>query len=290
MNNELLAVLRLYLQESLNLQEKKKKKYKKPFKDQDGDGNITRKDVLLARGVDLDESSGKIRCPNCSAMNERTRSNCYNCGASLASVKESLEEIIGSMIELSEKKREKQKASDIPGYRSGRNKKQLKKLDQVTKKAAAGKFKKSDYEKEDRRRQAEKKKGEETQKNRFSNMFGMKKESLSRAELRFLLETIAHQELEERKKKRKKKKKKSKTKKKTLSKKTMDTLKRKAKASGYTAGSLASEYRKGLGAFYSSGSRKGMGAHQWAMARVNSAIGKRNPSWANLKKSKAKKK
>ena len=81
-----------------------------------------------------------------------------------------------------------------------------------------------------------------------------------------------------------------KAKKKTLSKKTMETLRKKAKASGYTAGSLASEYRKGLGAYYTSGSRKGMGAHQWAMARVNSAIGKGNPSWANLKRSKSKKK
>jgi hypothetical protein len=91
-------------------------------------------------------------------------------------------------------------------------------------------------------------------------------------------------------KKKKSKKKKSKAKKKTLSKKTMATLRKKAEASGYTAGSLASEYRKGLGAYYTSGSRKGMGAHQWAMARVNSAIGKGNPSWANLKRSKAKKK
>ena len=31
-------------------------------------------------------------------------------------------------------------------------------------------------------------------------------------------------------------------------------------------------YRKGLGAFYSSGSRPGMNAHGWAMARVNSFL------------------
>ena len=116
MNNELLAVLRLYLQENYNLQEKKKKKYKKPFKDQDGDGNITRKDVLLARGVKLDEdegleekSSGKVKCPNCGAMNERSRSNCHNCGASLASVKETLEDMIESFINLEEKKKRKKR-------------------------------------------------------------------------------------------------------------------------------------------------------------------------------------
>lgn len=74
-----------------------------------------------------------------------------------------------------------------------------------------------------------------------------------------------------------------------ISKKTEKTLKKKAEESGYTLGSVKSEFRKGLGAFYSSGSRPGMTAHQWAMARVNKAI-KNNPSWANLKKSKRKKK
>jgi len=67
-----------------------------------------------------------------------------------------------------------------------------------------------------------------------------------------------------------------------LSAKTKETLKKKADARGYTAASVYAEYRKGLAAFYTSGSRKGMTAHQWAMARVNSA----NPSksWACVKK------
>ena len=73
-----------------------------------------------------------------------------------------------------------------------------------------------------------------------------------------------------------------------LSKKTKATLRKKAKERGFTAGSVESEYKKGLAAWDSSGSRKGMTQHQWAMARVNSA----NPSkdWAVVKKSKAKKK
>lgn len=195
------------------------------------------------------------------------------------------------LLEILEEKKEKQKASDIPGYRKGRSKKQLKKLNQTTSKFSSKKFKPDDddYEKEDKRRQSELPKGSKTPKNPFSGKIGMKNEinSLDREDLRSLLEEMVEKELDE---KKKRKKKKSKKKKKTLSKKTMDTLKRKAKASGYTAGSLAAEYRKGLGAFYTSGSRKGMGAHQWAMARVNSAIGKGNPSWANLKRSKAKKK
>ena len=74
-----------------------------------------------------------------------------------------------------------------------------------------------------------------------------------------------------------------------MSAKTEKALKKKADSKGYTLGSLKQEYRKGLGAYNSSGSRKGMSAHQWAMARVNSAM-EGGKSWAVVKKSKAKKK
>ncbi len=72
-----------------------------------------------------------------------------------------------------------------------------------------------------------------------------------------------------------------------LSKKTKETLKKKAEKRGLTPGSVYTEYEKGLAAWATSGSRKGMSQHQWAMARVNSA----NPSksWAVVKKSKKKK-
>jgi hypothetical protein len=73
-----------------------------------------------------------------------------------------------------------------------------------------------------------------------------------------------------------------------LSKKTKETLKKKAEKRGLTPGSVYDEYRKGLAAWVSSGSRKGMSQHQWAMARVNSATPSK--SWAVVKKSKAKKK
>jgi hypothetical protein len=66
------------------------------------------------------------------------------------------------------------------------------------------------------------------------------------------------------------------------------TLKNKAEESGYTYGSLKTEFEKGLGAYYSSGSRPGMTPQQWAFARVNKCI-KSNPSWCNIKKSSAKK-
>lgn len=81
---------------------------------------------------------------------------------------------------------------------------------------------------------------------------------------------------------------KKKSKKRTLSKATEAKIRKVANKKGYTFGSLKAEYIKGLGAFYSSGSRPGMTAHGWAMARVNKAT----PSkpWANVKKSKRKKK
>ena len=47
------------------------------------------------------------------------------------------------------------------------------------------------------------------------------------------------------------------------------TLSEKAKGSKFTAAQLRKSYNKGLAAYGSSGSRKGMTAHQWAMARVN---------------------
>ena len=67
-----------------------------------------------------------------------------------------------------------------------------------------------------------------------------------------------------------------------LSKETLAKIRKVATKKGYSFADLKSEYIKGLGAFYSSGSRPGMTAHQWAMARVNSASPSK--SWANVKK------
>jgi len=57
-----------------------------------------------------------------------------------------------------------------------------------------------------------------------------------------------------------------------ISEKTRKALKAKAEKHNAPLGALTSVYRKGLGAFYSSGSRPGMNAHGWAMARVNSFL------------------
>ena len=52
----------------------------------------------------------------------------------------------------------------------------------------------------------------------------------------------------------------------------MTSLKAKAKNSRFTVGELQSVYRRGQGAFLSSGSRPGQTMGSWAMARVNSFL------------------
>ena len=59
---------------------------------------------------------------------------------------------------------------------------------------------------------------------------------------------------------------------KPLSASTQKTLRAKAKRTKYTYGQLAKVYRRGQGAFLSSGSRAGVGMAGWAMGRVNSFI------------------
>jgi hypothetical protein len=100
-----------------------------------------------------------------------------------------------------------------------------------------------------------------------------------------VLEDVDELMLNERKKRRKRKsKKKAKSKGGGFSAAVKKSLDKKADKRCLTRGSVYSEFRKGLAAFLSSGSRKGMSAHQWAHARVNSA----NPSksWASVKKRK----
>ena len=59
---------------------------------------------------------------------------------------------------------------------------------------------------------------------------------------------------------------------KPLSASTRATLSRKAKKTRFTYGQLSKVYRRGQGAFLSSGSRAGVGMAGWAMGRVNSFI------------------
>ena len=73
-----------------------------------------------------------------------------------------------------------------------------------------------------------------------------------------------------------------------ISKATEEKIRKKAKERGYTYGSMKAEYKKGLAAYASSGSRPGMTAHGWAMARINKCT--ESQKWSGCKKSKAKKK
>ena len=57
-----------------------------------------------------------------------------------------------------------------------------------------------------------------------------------------------------------------------LSKTTKDKLRKKASGNKFTPSQLERVYKRSLGAYSSGGSRKGMTAHQWAMARVNSFV------------------
>ena len=59
---------------------------------------------------------------------------------------------------------------------------------------------------------------------------------------------------------------------KPLSASVKKTLAAKAKKTRYTLGQLSKVYRRGQGAFLSSGSRAGVGMAGWAMGRVNSFI------------------
>ena len=70
-----------------------------------------------------------------------------------------------------------------------------------------------------------------------------------------------------------------------LSKTTEDKIRKIAKERGMTFGSMKKEFKKGLAAWGTSGSKTGVSQHAWAFARIKKA----NPSddWSVVKKSKA---
>lgn len=78
-----------------------------------------------------------------------------------------------------------------------------------------------------------------------------------------LLTEIAMEEAKKKKKKKKPKK---------ITKKVDAALKKKAKKHNAPVGALKAVYRKGMGAFYTSGARPGQNPHSWAMGRVNSFL------------------
>ena len=114
MDNELLDIIKMYLQK--NLKENKSIDEKNPFN--------TAAAAAKKRGdkeFEFPKGSGKMHPVT---MDDETAKN-----------------IIKSENEDLQEKSEKQKASDIPGYRKGRSKKQLKALDRETKKVQDAKKK-----------------------------------------------------------------------------------------------------------------------------------------------------
>lgn len=219
-NNNNLEYLNILQKIYLILEKKKKKKSKKPFPDLDNSGDITYKDILIGRGVKLDEKS-------------QTDKN-YEKGRK----PEEIEKL--------------KRYTD--GYRNAKTEAEKKKFRDLRDKL------------EDKIKKRKEKLGIKTPQSKHN----YKKESyqLSPLELRLiLLEEV--EDLYE-KKRRKRKKKKSKPRK--ISSKVDKSLKKKARDRNAPVGALKAIYRKGMGAFYSSGSRAGQNPHSWAMARVNSVL------------------
>ena len=53
---------------------------------------------------------------------------------------------------------------------------------------------------------------------------------------------------------------------------SISTSLKKYSGKGYSMATLRKVYKRGLGAYYSSGSRAGVSAHQWAAGRVRSFV------------------
>jgi hypothetical protein len=175
------------------------------------------------------------------------------------------------------------KPSDNKQYAKGRSEKDKKKLDKAV--AAYNKAKETPEKADDL---AAIKRRDAVAEGDITDIKSSK--ILSESQLKIMINDIVEEikldsllnEIEDRINEKKKKKKKSSGGK--LSKAVKKSLNKKADKRCLTRGSVYAEFRAGLGAFYTSGSRKGMSAHQWAHARVNSA----NPSkkWAKVKKRK----
>ena len=266
MDNELLDILRMYLQK--NLKENKSIDEKNPFN--------TAAAAAKKRGdkeFEFPKGSGKMHPVT---MDDETAKNI------LKSENENLQEKSKKS-----KKRKKKQVTHDPNYGAPEGSKRDKLLDKARRAyqrgdvAAAAKI---------RRNMEKKERGKKGYKNVRRSDTGAYTESFIINELNELVNDMVEAQLLddmlnelENSLNEKKKKKKSKSSG-GLSAAVKKSLDKKADRRCLTRGSVYSEFRKGLAAYLSSGSRKGMSAHQWAHARVNSA----NPSksWATVKKRK----
>ena len=168
-----------------------------------------------------------------------------------------------------------------PGYKANRSEKsqdKLKKLIDRYNKAKKTPGKKDDLAAIKARDNFEKKQHKSPKKSQYNE--GDEIDSL----INELAEDMAMLEKKKKKKPRK------------ISSKVDKQLKKKAKDRNAPVGALKAIYRKGMGAFYSSGSRSGQNPHSWAMARVNSVLsgGKARSvdkaQWKQIQKHRKKKK
>tara|TARA_B110000211_G_C14059525_1_gene544885 strand:- start:578 stop:1228 length:651 start_codon:yes stop_codon:yes gene_type:complete len=202
-----------------------------------------------------------------------------------------LNQIIKDLQKLNEKKKEvasegrkkRKKSIHHPNYAAPEDSKRAKQIDRSKADIASGdpeRIARGRRRRDRMEKQAREKMAESTVRLYRHQLSDLISEVVEAEKLALMLEKI--EDLEE-KKKRKKRKKSGKSSK-GLSKAVKKSLDKKADKRCFTRGSVYAEFRKGLAAFYTSGSRKGMSAHQWAHARVNSA----NPSksWASVKKRK----
>ena len=213
---------------------------------------------------------------------------------------EDIFETIGSII--NEKKKRKKRKKKAPSkdrknpkqYSAPQGSERDKGLDAAAAAYAAGDVKKAARIRDRMEKKARKEPGFKNKPRKDTGKYTKESTIISESsELRSLIEDIVEEvkldalleevekRIDEKRKKKKKKKSKSAGKLSAAVKKSLD---KKADKRCLTRGSVYSEFRKGLAAYLSSGSRKGMSAHQWAHARVNSA----NPSksWATVKKRK----
>jgi hypothetical protein len=285
-------IFKIVLENLQKLNEKKKVDGMRSVKKgADNNPKVTKMDFLpnkvldkIAKEKDLDEEDGTIVCGACGHKNvvDKSPSELKICQSP------DCDEPIEVLNEKRKKKKKKKQVKHDPNYSAPEGSKRDKALDRARKA-----YQRGDVETAARiRRNMEKK---ERSKKGYKNVkradTGIYTESKQINELNEILNDMIEEQLldemlndleqriDEKRKKKKKKKKGG-----GLSAAVKKSLDKKADRRCLTRGSVYSEFRKGLAAYLSSGSRKGMSAHQWAHARVNSA----NPSksWATVKKRK----
>lgn len=276
-------LLKIILSDLQKLNEKKKVDGMRSVrKGADNNPKVTKMDFLPNKVLDKiakskNEEKGE-ECPSCGHVAKGDDSNCEMCNEPLNNLEEK------------RKRKKKKQVKHDKNYDAPEGSKRDSLLDRARRAYQRGDVKlaakiRSGMEKKER--------GKKGYKSIPRSDTGIYTESKQINELNELLNDMIEEQLldemlndlenhldEKRKRKKKKKKKKGGG----LSAAVKKSLDKKADRRCLTRGSVYSEFRKGLAAYLSSGSRKGMSAHQWAHARVNSA----NPSksWATVKKRK----